>query len=98
MEPISQRALRHYSRLEFHAGAQPTRLIVAWGDTESISYHQANVAKGEVILFGGPENADAEPLAEVKSSPEVLYFDVTTVGFSMWATPYSPQFLECCCC
>lgn len=61
-----------------HAGALPTRLIAAWGDSEAVSYHQTNVAKGQVILFGGPENADADPLAEIKSSP--LFFDVTAVS------------------
>eukprot|EP00903_Cladosiphon_okamuranus_P014858 g13759.t1 len=62
-------------------GAQSTRLIAAWGESESMSYHGTNSAKGEVIMFGGAENADAEPLADVVSNPEVSFFDVSPKNF-----------------
>eukprot|EP00752_Nemacystus_decipiens_P002626 g2458.t1 len=62
-------------------GTPPTRLMAAWGDSESMSYHATNFAKGVVIVFGGPENADAEPLADVVSDPDASFFDVTTKEF-----------------
>eukprot|EP00752_Nemacystus_decipiens_P002628 g2460.t1 len=60
--------------------SQPTRLIAAWGDSDSIEYHgTVNVAKGEIIMFGGAENANMEP--DVISDPEVSFFDVTANNF-----------------
>ncbi len=62
------------------AGIPPTRLIAAWGDSESMTYHGTDVAKGEVIMFGGAENADVEPLGDVMSDPDVSFFDITAVS------------------
>lgn len=45
-----------------------------------MSYHGTNFAKGEVVIFGGAESADVEPLADVISDPEVSFFDVTAVS------------------
>ncbi|CAN0543062.1 unnamed protein product, partial [Ectocarpus sp. 12 AP-2014] len=48
-------------------GAQPTRLLAAWGDSDTVGYHDANFAKGQVVMFGGSENDDAaDPVLEVK--------------------------------
>lgn len=61
-------------------GVLPTRLLAAWGDDEAISYHYTNVAKGQVILFGGVENSNVDLLDEIASSPNVSVFDVTAVS------------------
>ncbi|CBJ30302.1 conserved unknown protein [Ectocarpus siliculosus] len=54
-----------------------TRLLAAWGDSEFMGYHDGNLAKGEVVMFGGSENADAaEPLV-------VNFFDATSKNFSI---------------
>lgn len=44
-----------------------------------MEYHgTTDFAKGEVVMFGGVENADVTP--DVASDPEVKFFDVTTVS------------------
>lgn len=60
-------------------GAASTRILTAWGDQDTISYHGADFAKGQVILFGGVENSDFDPIAEVTSAPGVSYFDLRAV-------------------
>ena len=61
-------------------GASPTTLIAAWGNTESISYHENNFAQGQVIMFGGVENSNSDPLLGISSSPSVSFFDITAVS------------------
>lgn len=61
------------------AGALPTTLIAAWGNSETISYHGIQSAKGAVVVFGGEDSSDVDPLRELKSNPGVSFFDVTTV-------------------
>lgn len=58
----------------------PTRLLAAWGDGETISYHESNFAKGEVILFGGVNTSIFDPLLEITSNPNVSSFDVMMVS------------------
>ncbi|CAM9653269.1 unnamed protein product, partial [Scytosiphon promiscuus] len=55
-------------------GVLPTRLIAAWGDTDFVSYHDTNFAKGEIVMFGEEEDADL-PLVEIKESGNATYFD-----------------------
>lgn len=45
-----------------------------------MTYHVANSAKGEVIMFGGAENSNTEVLADGSSSSEASFFDVTAVS------------------
>lgn len=61
------------------AGSLATRVLAAWGDEESISYHGLNFAKAEIIFFGGTENSNPDPVLELISSPTVASFDVTAV-------------------
>lgn len=58
----------------------PTRLIAAWGDSETISYHGARFGKAEVTMFGGQESSNIDPLLDLKSDPSVSFFDVTSVS------------------
>ncbi|CAM9245832.1 unnamed protein product, partial [Hapterophycus canaliculatus] len=65
-------------------GVPPTRLIAAWGDTEFMSYHDADFAKGEVVMFASAEDADAAvPLIEIMESNDTMFFDVTTNNFTI---------------
>lgn len=57
----------------------PTRLLAAWGDSETIGYHAANFAKAEVILYGGVENFNTNTILELTTDPDVPFFDVTAV-------------------
>ncbi|CAM9815198.1 unnamed protein product, partial [Ectocarpus fasciculatus] len=61
----------------------PTRLLAAWGDSETIGYHAANFAKAEVILYGGVENSNTDPIIELTSDPDVTFFDVTAKNFTI---------------
>lgn len=61
-------------------GVSPTRLIAAWGDSETIGYHASDFVKGEAIMFGLVENSNADPLLEIVTSPEVSFFDVAAVS------------------
>ncbi|CAM9448244.1 unnamed protein product, partial [Ectocarpus sp. 4 AP-2014] len=61
----------------------PTRLLAAWGDSETIGYHAANFAKAEVILYGGIENSNTDPILELTTDPDVLFFDVTAKNFTV---------------
>ncbi|CAM9905661.1 unnamed protein product, partial [Hapterophycus canaliculatus] len=64
-------------------GVLPTRLLAAWGDTEFVSYHNTNFAKGEVVLFAEAASSDAAfPLVDIKESEGVNYIDVTTKNFT----------------
>lgn len=63
-----------------NAGVLPTRLLAAWGDDQIISYHASNFAKAEVIMFGGVEYSNSDPLLDVISDPNVSFFDVTAVS------------------
>lgn len=47
-----------------------------------MEYHGTSFAKGEVVMYGGAENADEDPLADVISDPEVSFFDVSAVSGS----------------
>lgn len=60
-------------------GALATRIIAAWGDQDTISYHDANFAKGQVTLYGGVENSNLDPIVELTSDPGVSFFDVRAV-------------------
>eukprot|EP00752_Nemacystus_decipiens_P015392 g13725.t1 len=65
-------------------GVAPTRLLAAWGDSDTISYHGAHFGKAEVVMFGGQESSNMDPLVDLKSDPSVSTFDVTAfhiVGF-----------------
>lgn len=62
-----------------YAGSLATRVLGAWGDEESISYHGSNFAKAEIIFFGGTENSNPDPIVELTSSPTAYSFDVTAV-------------------
>eukprot|EP00903_Cladosiphon_okamuranus_P022591 g20786.t1 len=65
-------------------GAMPTRLIAAWGDSETVSYHGAAWGKAEVAMFGGEETSILDPLLELKSDPGVSFFEVIAfhiIGF-----------------
>lgn len=65
-------------------GALPTRLLAAWGDEVTISYHgTSNVVQGQVTLFGGSENSNADPLVGILADAAVSYFDVTEVSLSL---------------
>ncbi|CAN0512619.1 unnamed protein product, partial [Ectocarpus sp. 12 AP-2014] len=65
-------------------GAQPTRLLAAWGDSDTVGYHDGNFAKGQVVMFGGSENDDAaDPVLEVKTSEDVQFFDAAPKNFSI---------------
>ncbi|CAM9974997.1 unnamed protein product [Ascophyllum nodosum] len=64
-------------------GASSTTLIAAWGNTESISYHESNFAQGQVIMFGGVENSNSDPLLGISSSPSVSFFDITAKNFTI---------------
>ncbi|CAM9820581.1 unnamed protein product, partial [Ectocarpus sp. 13 AM-2016] len=58
-------------------GRTTSSLLAAWGDSVSVGYYDVNFAKGEVVMFGGSESADAaEPLVEVRASEDFSYFDV----------------------
>ena len=60
-------------------GAVATRILTAWGDEDTISYHDANFAKGQVILYGGVENSDVNPISEIASKTGVSFVDVRAV-------------------
>ncbi|CAM9963515.1 unnamed protein product, partial [Ascophyllum nodosum] len=64
-------------------GASPTTLIAAWGDTESISYHETNFVQGQIIMFGGMENSNYDPLLGINSNQSVSFFDVATNNFTI---------------
>ncbi|CAM9180093.1 unnamed protein product [Ectocarpus sp. 4 AP-2014] len=65
-------------------GAQPTRLLAARGDSDSVGYHDGNFAKGQVVMFGGSENDDAaDPVLDVKTSADVQFFDAAPKNFSI---------------
>ncbi|CAM9357678.1 unnamed protein product, partial [Ascophyllum nodosum] len=64
-------------------GALPTTLIAAWGNTESISYHESNFAQGQVVMFGGVENSNSDPLLGISSSSSVSFFDITAKNFTI---------------
>ena len=59
-----------------------------------MSYHGTQLAKAEVVLFGGEENSDTDPLLEVKSAPSVQFFDITAVSKWRWAGRSSIHALE----
>ncbi len=40
--------------------APPTRIIAAWGDTESLSYHGENRASNAVRIFADPSSSSSE--------------------------------------
>lgn len=62
-------------------GAQPTRVLAAWGDSDTVGYHDGNFAKGQVVMFGGSENDDAaDPVIDVKTSEDVQFFDAAPVS------------------
>ena len=69
-----------------YPGVSPTRLIAAWGDSATVSYHGTQLAKAEVVVFGGEENSDTNPLLEVTSTPGVQFFDITAVSGAMGGT------------
>ncbi|CAN0293249.1 unnamed protein product, partial [Ectocarpus sp. 12 AP-2014] len=65
-------------------GAVPTRLLAAWGDSDTVGYHGGSFAKGQVVMFGGSENDDAaDPVLDVKTSADVQFFDAAPKNFSI---------------
>ncbi|CBJ33319.1 conserved unknown protein [Ectocarpus siliculosus] len=65
-------------------GAIPTRVLTAWGDSDTVGYHGENFAKGQVVMFGGSENDDAaDPVIDVKTSEDVQFFDAAPKNFSI---------------
>lgn len=71
----------------FDPGVAPARLIAAWGDSETISYHGTQFGKAEVIMFGGQEGSNIDPLLDLKSNPSVSFFDVLAVSDRPGSTP-----------
>lgn len=69
----------HAPTITSTTGALATRILTAWGDQDTISYHAADFAKGQVILYGGTENSNSNPIFEVMSDPAVSFFDVRAV-------------------
>jgi hypothetical protein len=57
----------------------PTRLIAAWGDDASVSYHGTNRARSAVRLFA----SDSTPLADVLNEASDGYFDVLQDEFEI---------------
>lgn len=78
---------------ETTTGALATRILTAWGDEESVSYHGANFAKGQVTMFGGVENANVDPILEITSDPGVGFFDVRAVR-TMLGQAQLPQLVD----
>ena len=60
-------------------GAVPTRILTAWGDQDTVTYHGANFAKGQVIMYGAVENSNVDPIFKIASDPGVSSFDVRLV-------------------
>jgi hypothetical protein len=60
------------------------KVIAAWGDQPTISYHGADRAKGELTFFGDEEPIDR--LAYVKSLPGVESLELRTDEFHIWTT------------
>ena len=60
-------------------GIVPTRLIAAWGNQDSITYHASDVGLAQVILFGDDAEASTDPLVEIKAAEDISYFDVGAV-------------------
>lgn len=69
-----------YATDETSTGAVPTRILTAWGDEDTITYHGGNFAKGQVFLYGGAENSDYDPIAKVSSQAGISFFDVMAVS------------------
>jgi hypothetical protein len=57
-----------------------TRIIAAWGDSSSIQYHGQNRVNYELHLFKTPAS---DPLAAVKSNPQVKTFDLVQKNFKI---------------
>lgn len=55
----------------------PTRLIAAWGDTPTISYHGTNAARNSVRLFADDSVGVREALTNQLSNAAAGFFDVT---------------------
>lgn len=68
------------TNINIGAGVVPTILIAAWGDSETVSYHGTHSAKASVAVFGEQEGSYVDPLLDLKSNPDVSFFDVTTVS------------------
>lgn len=64
---------------ETTTGALTTRILTAWGDQDTVTYHGDNFAKGQVILYGGVENSNPDPIAGITSDPGIAFFDVNLV-------------------
>ena len=78
------RRLRASQINTFDTGVPTTRLLAAWGDSETISYHGAHIGKAEVVMFGGQEGSNVDPLLDLKSDPSVSFFDFTSVSHDEW--------------
>ncbi|CAM9465936.1 unnamed protein product [Choristocarpus tenellus] len=62
-------------------GASPTKIIAAWGDTSTISYHGLTNRMTGSVVFYGEANPASDPLVDVKGESGVSYFDVAPVDF-----------------
>jgi dopamine beta-monooxygenase len=56
-----------------HPAIDGTRVIAAWGDTNSIQYHGLNRVTGQIRFFG---DSVADPLASIKNDPSVRSFTI----------------------
>ncbi|CAN0057481.1 unnamed protein product [Scytosiphon promiscuus] len=79
-------------------GVLPTRILAAWGDTDYVTYHDTNFAKGEAVIFGDAEDsATSVPLEEIKSSEDTTYFDVTARAQENFTIPTERTWYEETC-
>ncbi|CAM9538151.1 unnamed protein product, partial [Choristocarpus tenellus] len=63
-------------------GALPTKVLMAWGDTRRIGYHQMRRATASVVFFG-ETTPDPDPLATVKADSSVRHFEVAPGNFTI---------------
>ena len=67
-----------------------TRVIAAWGDTNTIQYHGSTRATGQIRFFGSP---DSDPLVSIKNDPTVRSFTILQNKYPIptAATTYNHQ-------
>ena len=57
--------------------APPTRIIAAWGDTESLSYHGENRASNAVRIIADPSSSSSE-------SDAFFFFNTVMIAFRIF--------------
>jgi hypothetical protein len=80
---------------DFRAPPPPTRIIAAWGDTESLSYHGENRASNAVRIFADPSSSSSESdaLLDVITKNADGYFDVLVDAYQIPAEETSYKYL-----